>query len=840
MSSGIVHPNAPVDWQARWIWHGEEPRPFHFHLFARRRFYLPEAPSSAVLHVTAADRYVLMVNGRRVGRGPETCDPRRFSFDSWDVAALLRPGANAAAIHAYSYGCTTGYVRDGRAGLLAQLEVAGPGGRPAVVIATDESWRVRPGEGWRRDVRQVAIGVGLTEVLDLGRDPADWAEVSFDDSAWATATPVIAFAAEWSTPEPRATPALEEGDARPVRILGVGESLAPDDSRTTVEVPELLGREIHEELRHAHVSPPDALVGFGSRPLVASTSPHAIGDDLSDGIRDPFILLDFGRQLNGYPRFTVEAHAGDILDVAYGEQLVGGRIATVQSPTRCADRYILRDGRQTVEEFEWRSFRYLQLSLRTGSAPMRVLEAGATTVRYPAPVRGSFTCSDSVADKLWRACVATTELCTWDSFMDSPLREKRNWFGDGSHAVMGALAAWGDTPVIRRYFALASQAGMGDGMLRMFFPGGDFVEAKTRIVNTIPQHALVWAARVGELWRHSGDRDFLRSMVPTLEALAGWCARHANTAGLLDRLPYGCWLDWTPLDIRGSSFATNAFYLHLLDELAVFCRELGRGDDGGRFAADAAHLRATLRERFWDPGRGRFCDAVYRGHQTGVASELGNALALLYGIADEAQARRVAELLSASPGSGTATASSGLAPATPLFFHYVVQALAESARPVAAFQLLRTRFAPMMERSDTIWESWSRHAQLSQITEESRDVPVEVPDGRFETVRGTWRPSWVAIAHCGGVGAAYLLLTEVLGIKPAAPGFDGCIITPQIGLLDKAAGTYPSPRGDVKVAWERAGRGTKLTVELPSGLSAELRLPGGARKLGPGRHEVSV
>ena len=168
---------------------------------------------------------------------------------------------------------------------------------------------------------------------------------------------------------------------------------------------------------------------------------------------------------------------------------------------------------------------------------------------------------------MWDACVRTTDLCTDDAFMDTPLREKRNWLGDGSHAVLGALAAWGDTPVIRRYFQLAVQGALGDGMLRMFFPGGDFPE-KTKVVNTIPQHALVWACRVGEFYRHTGDREFLAAMLPTLEGLADWCDRHANVDGLVDRLPYGCWLDWTPTDIRGANLGTNAFRLRLLDDLA--------------------------------------------------------------------------------------------------------------------------------------------------------------------------------------------------------------------------------------------------------------------------------
>lgn len=819
-----------VDWQADWIWLGDDPAPYHFHLFVRKAFDLEAAPRRALVHVTAADRYLLFVNGTYLGRGPERCDPRHLSFDTHDVTRLLVPGRNAAAIHAYSYGCNSGTHRDGRAGLLAQLEIEDAAGS-RTIVATDPSWKARAAEGWRRDAKVVGIGVGVTEIFDARRDPPDWTLPGFDDSAWQPALPVIAFSAEWSMPEPRHVPFMDERPVRPVAVLAAGETLELDDTLTTVDVPEMMAREPHLELRLATLDGFDRLVAGASGPASAGTSPHAIGDDVSEGIRDPFVLLDFGRQVNAFPRIDVEGRAGDIVDVAYGEQLVAGRILPIVTGTRCADRTILREGRQVFQSFEWRSFRYLQLSFRTARGPIAVHGVDAVGWRYPAEVRGRFSCSEPVAERLWNACVHTTDLCTDDAFMDTPLREKRNWLGDGSHAVLGALAAWGDTPVIRRYFQLAVQGALGDGMLRMFFPGGDFPE-RTKVVNTIPQHALVWACRVGEFYRHTGDREFLAAMTPTLTGLADWCDRHANIDGLMDRLPYGCWLDWTPADIRGANLGTNAFRLRLLDDLAWFSRDLGRDAEAARWSAAADRLRATLGDRFWDPVHRRFCDSILRGRQTGVASELGNALCVLFGVADPAQARDAVELLAAG--------SPGLAPVTPVFFHYVLQALAAAGRHAAALELLRRRFGPMMAISTTVWEGWNRHAILNQITHESRDVPEVVPDGRFEAYRGSYRPCAHSLAHCGGVATGWAMLTEFIGIRPKAPGFAGCRLEPRIELFERAAGVYPSPKGDIALSWERGRKGTEIAVELPSGLAADLRVGGFSRSLACGSHRLTV
>ncbi len=164
-----MHPRSLPDWRAEWIWHGDDPAPFHFHLFCRRSFTLAAAPVTAVLHLTATDRYRLFVNGSYLGRGPERCDQRFQSYDDHDVTALLRAGGNCIAVHAYFYGCSSAAGRDGRAGLLAQLDVDG-----LPFLATDAAWKARPARGWRRDAKPVGIGVGVTEILDTRLDPPDW------------------------------------------------------------------------------------------------------------------------------------------------------------------------------------------------------------------------------------------------------------------------------------------------------------------------------------------------------------------------------------------------------------------------------------------------------------------------------------------------------------------------------------------------------------------------------------------------------------------------------------------------------------------------------------------
>jgi hypothetical protein len=62
----------------------------------------------------------------------------------------------------------------------------------------------------------------------------------------------------------------------------------------------------------------------------------------------------------------------------------------------------------------------------------------------------------------------------------------------------------------------------------------------------------------------------------------------------------------------------------------------------------------------------------------------------------------------------------------------------------------------------------------------------------------------------------------VLGITPVAPGFAKVSITPNLGRLEWAEGSYPTPKGPIHVRHEKQADGTvKSTVKLPEGVTRE-------------------
>ena len=228
---------------------------------ARRTFELGGDATQAELHISAADRYVLWINGRYVGRGPARSDPRRKSYDTHDVAAHLTSGRNVIAVQAYHYGIEgsrgtgwgsssgSSYSVGERAGLWAQLDLT-LGDGSARTIGTDSDWVLQPARGWRTDVELINSLVGFIEVYDAGADPADWMELDFDDGDWARAVEITGNDVEWFVFEKREIPQMEERMVYPREVVDVGETI--DLGRTgQIDIPELLYSEPHLPLEHA-------------------------------------------------------------------------------------------------------------------------------------------------------------------------------------------------------------------------------------------------------------------------------------------------------------------------------------------------------------------------------------------------------------------------------------------------------------------------------------------------------------------------------------------------------------------------------------------------------------
>jgi hypothetical protein len=83
--------------------------------------------------------------------------------------------------------------------------------------------------------------------------------------------------------------------------------------------------------------------------------------------------------------------------------------------------------------------------------------------------------------------------------------------------------------------------------------------------------------------------------------------------------------------------------------------------------------------------------------------------------------------------------------------------------------------------------------------------------------------------HAWSATPTFDLSTEVLGVRPLAPGFARFAVEPHPAGLDWARGTFPTPAGDIAVGWEHSEGSFRLEVEVPSGCRARVSIPPPAR-----------
>jgi len=209
-----------MDWLADWIWTGREPSPRNEWWCFRKTFEVPdEGWDTARICLTADSRYVLYLNGERIGRGPVRSWPFEQSYDTHEVGHLLRPGeANTLAVLVLHFGVSTFYYLRGRGGLLAQLDLM-HGDEPARTIATDTSWKTARYLAQDSRSPRMSCQHAFAERIDARTWDPGWTKTGFDDSSWPGGAIVGPVGMEpWSALVARDIPPLTEEPVRPSRV----------------------------------------------------------------------------------------------------------------------------------------------------------------------------------------------------------------------------------------------------------------------------------------------------------------------------------------------------------------------------------------------------------------------------------------------------------------------------------------------------------------------------------------------------------------------------------------------------------------------------------------------
>jgi len=132
-------------WSAKWITtvHGKYNPSISGVFLFRKSFDLSELVERFVVHVSADNRYELYVNGRSIGRGPALSTTDAWTFESYDLAAALRPGHNLLAARVWKWAEPPWAQQSLRTAFILQGDT-----ETEQVVDSGHSWKVKQELGW--------------------------------------------------------------------------------------------------------------------------------------------------------------------------------------------------------------------------------------------------------------------------------------------------------------------------------------------------------------------------------------------------------------------------------------------------------------------------------------------------------------------------------------------------------------------------------------------------------------------------------------------------------------------------------------------------------------------
>lgn len=783
--------------------------------------YASESEARAAhVHVSADGRYQLFVNGLLVGRGPARSTPVSQIADPYNLGPYLHPGRNVIAALVHSYGRATSWYElprweparaFGCGGFFLQGDIITTAG--AICLDTGDTWRYRIAEAWQRDTPGCSLG--FVEVYDARSATVGWAEADFDDTSWGRAEVLRVPGRNFDgdvTPFPvlveRDIPALFEEIRRPAALLTWGEvANAPEDRG--------VGGQMAEEML-------GGLAQCRVLDLATLLTGVAAAEIVTTGDRSVSVVFDFGTIVFGRVRLELDGPGGAVVDFAYGEHLeTDGRIHVNAGilgydDVRQAHRYILAEGAQTWEQFEPAGFRYLQITFRHCPRPLRVRAVSVNSTGYPVAARGRFACSDDALNRIWQTGADTLRLCMHDAYVDCPTREQRQWVGDAYVEMLVNYAAFGDARLAARLLRQTAETQQPGG-LTMPSVASDFTASDAF---NIPDFCLYWILGLGRYVEYTGDTAIADELQPAVAKAIAWFERHLDNDGLLTAVPHWVFVDWAELDKRGQVTALNAQFIAALRVATCLARIAGCPAEADRFATLADRTAGAINRLLWDAARGVYVDARRRGVQSRRVSQQANAMAIAF---DVAPAERWTSILTtimdderlvltrteeSDPSVITFDEERQVVLAQPFCCHHLHRTLSKAGEDAALLEDIRRRWGPWIARGEpTFWELWRLGDAYSTC-------------------------------HAWAATPTFDLSTEVLGIAPLTPGFRRFRVAPRPADLTWAEGIFPSPHGDIAVAWRQDEGRFELTVTTPDGAEAEVMLPASLEPTGWRRVEV--
>lgn len=493
------------------------------------------------------------------------------------------------------------------------------------------------------------------------------------------------------------------------------------------------------------------------------------------------ILLDFGIEIAGSVRIiswksrSGEKNSARVI-LRFGESVMEA-LTPVGIKGACND-HAIRDAQMEIPALGCvqsgdSGYRFVYIELMGDDAELELKSIQGVFTFLDLDYVGSFECDNERLNRIWNTAAYTAHLNMQEYLLDGIKRDRLVWVGDMYTHVNTIMAVFGNHPIISRSLDLA----------RDRTPIGDWM-------NGISSYSLWWILIHHELYRHFGNRAYLGEQRTYMRSLLEHLISCIGDEGE-EKLDGWRFLEWNTTENDTAVHAgLQSLMLMALEEGAELMSVLGEDDLSAKCRVSAEKLK------------------LYKPHHSD--SKSAAALLALSGLGDKDEIKDM-------------IANGGAKGFSSFFSYHTLSALAEAGSINEAIDIVSSYFGGMLDLgATTFWEDfdidWTKNAgRIDEIVPNGKD------DVHGDFGKHCYTGFRHSLCHAWASGACPFMSRYILGIEVLSPKV--IRISPNLGKLRYAQGTYPTPYGELRVAHTRREDGSVSTqIVAPSQLKI-LRAP---------------
>ena len=634
-------------------------------------------------------------------------------------------------------------------------------------LSADESWRCHIDRQTRFYAEEERFAPLIIHEK-AGADPLafGWKRPDFDDGPWELAKPYLASELpENESPARLSQRTIPFMDRIPRTFDGVFDVPKPD-----------LPAEAWE-----------SFIGDGAHPV--SLAP---GTETS-------VVFDAGEEMTGYPCLALSGGKGSRIELLYAEcyvlptetgQVKGNRLDKENGILAgYSDTYTVLglgtvENPETYEPYWFRTFRFIRMTVHVGEQPLTLHSFYYEETGYPLEVGTEAVASDRTLSDIWDISLRTLRRCMHETYMDCPYYEQLQYAMDARSQILYTYAVSADDRLARKTIDDFSRAQRPDGLLNCSYPNMN--------TNVIPGFSIYYILMVYDHMMYFGDKALVRRYMPVIRRILQFFDSHRTEDGLVDKVggvngkaPLWSFIDWAkdwmPTEgmptagLNGPITMESLLYILGLQKTAELCEYTDLPREAEAYRACAKAVQAAIRRRCMDEN-GMITD----GPGSRELSQHAQVFGVLTDTLTMEEGRR--NLLKTIQDRDYTQCTVAMC-------YYLFRALEKTG---------------LYAYTDQYWEIWRRMLRNGCTT------CVEAEDyARSE-------------CHAWGALILYELPSVILGVRPAAPGYEKVMICPVSGYLTNASGTVRTPRGDIAVCWVRQAKGIDLKIQCTDELKKSI------------------